>query len=671
MRPYKVEHFVEGSNTPEDLFELVGILVHSGTAESGHYYSYIRERPSASDKEPWVEFNDDCVTSWDPDTMESNCFGGVDYHDHNGIQYDKNYSAYMLFYQRCSTLDSQKQALAKSGMPSPVRITLPSDISNHIAFQNEILMRQFCLYDPSQAAFVIKMLSNIKQINKGQCSASHDLEKLAIVSSLNFLDQVAARTKDVPDFLNLIGTLKDLCRGCAACSRDFLEWFVDKPFAVRQLILKNPEFLVRNEISVSILLALAKLKEDLPSVYGPIDDENNNDDAAGGQHLDVLEKVVKVLSEQWNYFQTNTRAWPDYFGLLLGIANMGDVEAAVLLDSSYLQRCLEVITADSVMPLTQQYQRLLTIVAKRTTGNRTVSYDAIIDLLDRLIQACDLTLEPIADDELRLDCAIDNNPIPVRECEKSSLIQFWTKNNCNILTQKLLQLHQSYGSSRNIITILLHSLGHFDSQIYEAICFGLHKSINCESFVRGALTYCEHSGKSNGIPSMIQGAARAVDGAENPDGHAFLRFFKDVTLLDSNRNDIPKEDIIKWVRQTAPLWAPALLNNYDPFVRDGTEKYLEQLLFEYVPASGSKSNEDENHLSSVGRKLGYACLDYLNRTYIDQHQQAISASLGNIERVLESCSAYISAEEKFYEKKLDLIDQLNLNTVDEIEEASG
>ncbi len=33
-------------------YELCGVVVHSGVAESGHYYSYIKK------KNQWYEFND-------------------------------------------------------------------------------------------------------------------------------------------------------------------------------------------------------------------------------------------------------------------------------------------------------------------------------------------------------------------------------------------------------------------------------------------------------------------------------------------------------------------------------------------------------------------------------------------------------------------------------------
>jgi ubiquitin C-terminal hydrolase len=45
------------------------VLVHSGTAESGHYYSYIR------DTEKWYEFNDSTVSEFNIANLKSETFG--------------------------------------------------------------------------------------------------------------------------------------------------------------------------------------------------------------------------------------------------------------------------------------------------------------------------------------------------------------------------------------------------------------------------------------------------------------------------------------------------------------------------------------------------------------------------------------------------------------------
>ncbi|CAM9113487.1 unnamed protein product [Discosporangium mesarthrocarpum] len=54
-------------------YNLAGVVVHMGTANSGHYYSYIRPRDGAGG---WLEFNDSLVTEFDPKDLEVECFGG-------------------------------------------------------------------------------------------------------------------------------------------------------------------------------------------------------------------------------------------------------------------------------------------------------------------------------------------------------------------------------------------------------------------------------------------------------------------------------------------------------------------------------------------------------------------------------------------------------------------
>ena len=60
-------------------YELRGIVAHVGTADSGHYYSFIRERePKAGSghAEGWFEFNDRIVTPFNVDKIAEECYGG-------------------------------------------------------------------------------------------------------------------------------------------------------------------------------------------------------------------------------------------------------------------------------------------------------------------------------------------------------------------------------------------------------------------------------------------------------------------------------------------------------------------------------------------------------------------------------------------------------------------
>ncbi len=239
MRPYTIDQLSSPSEEKSaDIFELVGVLVHSGTAESGHYYSYIRQRPTSGNGEVWIEFNDDLVTHWDPSQMESSCFGGTDYRgsfDANGMSMEKSYSAYMLFYQRSSSLEKAEQALVESGEMCPVRVDMPEELATHIRNENSWLVRRHCLYDPGHIQFVSMALAHVRNVNGGECSADHKLETGAIEMALSHLDQVASRAKDIPDFQNLLGRVMACCQTCVNCCFAVYSYFDERHEALRNM----------------------------------------------------------------------------------------------------------------------------------------------------------------------------------------------------------------------------------------------------------------------------------------------------------------------------------------------------------------------------------------------------------------------------------------------------
>ena len=89
-------------------YKLSGVLVHSGVADGGHYYSFIKDR-ELTDEERWYEFNDELVKDFDKEDLESECFGGEEkWGDSNFSHFlslkntEKNRNAYVLFYERVS-----------------------------------------------------------------------------------------------------------------------------------------------------------------------------------------------------------------------------------------------------------------------------------------------------------------------------------------------------------------------------------------------------------------------------------------------------------------------------------------------------------------------------------------------------------------------------------------
>jgi Ubiquitin carboxyl-terminal hydrolase len=66
-------------------YHLVGVVVHTGTADSGHYYSFVKERTGSSGSSSvndasarWLWFNDSNVSVFEQDKLSDACNGGYD-----------------------------------------------------------------------------------------------------------------------------------------------------------------------------------------------------------------------------------------------------------------------------------------------------------------------------------------------------------------------------------------------------------------------------------------------------------------------------------------------------------------------------------------------------------------------------------------------------------------
>ncbi|XP_046339329.2 ubiquitin carboxyl-terminal hydrolase 24-like isoform X2 [Haliotis rufescens] len=94
-------------------YELVGVVVHSGQANAGHYYSYIRDRRGTvltnSNKGKWFKFNDTIVEEFymNDSSLEQECFGGsykAKVYDQSSSSYPEDrlryWNGYLLFYER-------------------------------------------------------------------------------------------------------------------------------------------------------------------------------------------------------------------------------------------------------------------------------------------------------------------------------------------------------------------------------------------------------------------------------------------------------------------------------------------------------------------------------------------------------------------------------------------
>ncbi|KAI5922223.1 ubiquitin carboxyl-terminal hydrolase [Camillea tinctor] len=685
MQPYTIEHLSDPSrNTEPDIFELVGVLVHSGTAESGHYYSFIRERPSTHSTPSWVEFNDEIVTAWDPSQMDSACFGGPDYRpqfDSSGT-YEKVYSAYMLFYQRSSSLHREQDLLRASGMVGPPRSDLAPELEIKVKEDNWGIVQRHCLYDPTHIPFVQRILAGTWGT---RCSKDHKKENLAMRVALGHLDQVASRAKDLPDFDLLKNLISRVCQRCPLCCYAFFDHFSNHKEAFRMLLQRNTDPAVRHDVGQTFIFVLKNIKAAYPDQYGIGDseDDGNSNSSSGGSNGSVMEMTADILLYLWDTFHNRLISWPEYFGTIVDFARLGRLEAAMLLDKDFLFKTLMIIAADPALELSPQYARLLTTVSRRM-ATRPPNYENVITLIDVLMDVMykdDLNFS-LEHAHGRFAMAQRQDLVPYTANEINILHKEWGRTQANVFADKLIQLNQNPAATDSIISRLMGLNPLLDDTILATLRTGITGQLVAQTvapYLRVAVMYCENSTSAENIHQLLHHVSSQCRNLQNAEGRAFFEFERDVYEGSRSTEESDEAIRIQGLRNL-PTWAPALLGGIDRTVSSDVEKFLQEKLFRYGPSPVFGDNHGglaiSREMNSAARLLAIRCLLYLRDTYVTRVIQAAKDNVLPLDRVIKQCDPYFKMDEdmndaldsQYRELCQTVLEPMERLTVDEIEE---
>ncbi|WZH42653.1 uncharacterized protein QYS62_003649 [Fusarium acuminatum] len=648
------------SDVEEDIFELVGVLVHSGTAESGHYYSYIRERPSSANRPTWVEFNDDMVTHWDPAHMEYSTFGGTDprsLYDNNGMVCDKNYSAYMLFYQRASSLRAEQDKMMNLGVSAPLRVQVPEELDDHIMDLNTQTLRRHCIYDQSN----IRLAQCLFHQSQHYCQTAgetdthqsiddfvaksqldHGLQDLAMQTLVGNLDQVVTRTKDIPDLPTYSKSILEAVGSCGHCAFSYYSYFKQHPRALRILLQRNPDQGVRSFVGKSFITALATMSRKLPQVYDPQISYSPDSELDGDEdeyfsgpiaaRRSVIHGVMILLDYLWKFFHIHIRAWDEYFGTVLNFARLGYRETEYVLAARFLAKTIQIISADSLQDLDGNWAKMLHNLSRRSSTRQT-SYASIIALAHHLMDQMDSRVGPNFSKEQ-----------PTERVSQMTEPFKWTPGEC--------------------------IRGETSTQAMDP-------------FLRAAITYIESTDQLRNAKEIVGHIFIQAKSLQNTEGVYFLRFFK--TALNLKQQDTEFAGAVRsYALERVPTWVPYLLASQDRIVRTSTESFLIRALFDV--ATESAPNEDDSDddntwgdrdiIKQTTKQVGIACLKYLREQHVRKRNQVIREVANRFLKVIGQCVDVLNSDPstqteldlEFLALQDDVLGPLHRLTVDEMEE---
>ena len=646
MSPYNIEFLQDTDKAPSpDIFELVGVLVHAGNAESGHYYSYIRERPlNPAQGSTWVEFNDADVTPFSSSHIPDSCFGGPgEPMGFPATPYPKTWNAYMLFYQRVSAMEADRQDHQPLTIKSPVKEKLPVDLQNQITIENEKFLRNYCLYDSTYASFARSLLDQVRDLNSGICSDDHSIEKEGIWFTLEYLDHVLSRMKDFTDFDGMVSSLVKFINHCPTCCKLGLRWIVNHKEALRNLLLRCPNGKVRETFARMLLSALMYLRSKDLRIYGLSTDSidpQSNITAVPISTRGILQSLVNHLQELWPVLHLHARAWDDYFMLLAGLASFGVPECYVLLREDFLKLCLELLIVDSpgarrIKVDNPHYIHYVKLIEK----GRRYSFRNFILFLRNLMDNIALQARPF-DSYYHDRPQHENGKFPMSLTEQSFMFYGGEHGRPRSLVflEKIITAHSNVEAVASIIKIMVSPeprAGHL-ADISKTILNGI--SIDPASLARpflfAAVTFCENCTVRESVKDIIRQIAREVDTIGHEGGADHLDFFIRVRLAINQR--ISSRSLNRTVVKAAPHWAPPLLMYCEDSVRARTLEFLETLIFQYE----SQPHDDEpeaEELQETARELCKACMKRVNDQVIRQRKQVELKVLEVVRGVIRHC----------------------------------
>jgi ubiquitin carboxyl-terminal hydrolase 34 len=538
ISPYKIDHLADPSRPrKEDWYDLVGVLVHTGTCENGHYYSYIRERPCSNKSSApgtWIEFNDSDVGPFDPAEIAERTFGG--FTEVEGyIRQTKQFSAYMLFYQRRAAVEEDQRRWITSSSDRAPHIAVPMLFEEETNINNELFIREYSLFDPVHARFLRQLHATSKTIHHGTCSESHEQEKRALHIVLAHLGHTAWRQYNPDIFLDLLLQLSRSILSCTTCCSIALQWLAADDHAVTNILVKCSHPKIRAETRELLISSLKYLRAQDPVLYGiEAADSDMEIDSAGSTEC-VLLAMTQRLRTTADETMESTRGWEDYYLMLTQMAGMGHVETAVLLNSGFLDFCLKLFCMHAHQPFRNEAPELARIMEKR----RGI-FNRLICFLWTLLSQMDIRLPIITEsqcDDRQATIDSERSKFPLSRSERSVLM-WWSEDLKAIaVLDKILETFDDAKVDHfypgDIVGWMLEAP---ETITQTNLCRTMVEGIQldppyCNAYIRAALPFCEACPRADSITKVINSVAKAIGSPIRateerlPGGLHVLRFF--------------------------------------------------------------------------------------------------------------------------------------------------
>ncbi|XP_060805071.1 ubiquitin carboxyl-terminal hydrolase puf isoform X2 [Amyelois transitella] len=333
-------------------YELIGVTVHTGTADGGHYYSFIRDREH-DHPDRWLLFNDAEVKPFDPAHIAAECFGGeMTSKTYDSVtekfmdfSFEKTNSAYMLFYelapprsQRGSDSGQQEEAQSSRAEESPSSavdrrvdagrsVQIPPDLLKWIWDDNMQFLHDKNIFQHAYFTFMGQMCSSVPQ---SLLTLRPEITEVAARLSTSFFIETFIHAKEKPTMVSWVELVTKQFNASAAASEWFLGHMADDTWWPMQVLIKCPNQMVRQMFQRLCMHVIQRLRSSHCALYLQ-GSEDGEDNSKLGEASCVTRFIRMLLSLMENGARSHLRHLTEYFSLLYEFSKMGEEEGKFML----------------------------------------------------------------------------------------------------------------------------------------------------------------------------------------------------------------------------------------------------------------------------------------------------------------------------------------------------
>ena len=345
----------DNNDIPSDYFdyELQGVLIHSGTAQYGHYYSVIY----SEEKEPtgkWYKFNDTQVSESSFEQVETDAFG-------NNINNDQGSSAYMLIYQK----KSKKPVIINNKIINEKIKKILDENKEKNMEKIDIEGKIYYIYE-NETETIEKNINYNKEenktlnINKNIIIKNGEIEAnlVSYEEDLNLLKKLNDESREEKPFINTI-FLENirLCNDKKFFTKGFTKFILKISEYLKKEILEDKTDKTNTKINIYItvlktindfiinILAKSNYKDELNCII-----ENITDIYQASVHKELLTYLIKDIIEPIkeklyiNYFVSRDRIMGNDIGKYIAkiicccLNNNIEIETAMKIIQFYIDK---------------------------------------------------------------------------------------------------------------------------------------------------------------------------------------------------------------------------------------------------------------------------------------------------------------------------------------------